>query len=162
MIRMARRIDSLSNSLAYLECIVSTRLKRITWLKRSPYGSSILRKNLFGTAELQLRRLWDKKNPPLQDAQEDDLLTRPTLAATSPARPESAKTASSPKDAPCTRQGRSSAADPRFTPHATRFTIPGSEARTPLADFFSILLEKRTGRPPSGGRPARLPGYGAD
>ena len=35
------------------------------------------------------------------------LLTRPTLAATSPARPESAKTASSPKDAPCPKQGRS-------------------------------------------------------
>ena len=35
------------------------------------------------------------------------LLTRPTLAATSPARPESAKTASSPRDAPCPKQGRS-------------------------------------------------------
>jgi len=30
------------------------------------------------------------------------------------------------------------------TPQLTlvsRFTVPGSEARTPLADFFSILLE---------------------
>ena len=35
------------------------------------------------------------------------LLTRPTLAATSPARPESAKTASSTRDVPCPRQGRS-------------------------------------------------------
>ncbi|TKS58004.1 MAG: hypothetical protein EWM73_03651 [Nitrospira sp.] len=35
------------------------------------------------------------------------LLTRPTLATTSPARPESAKTASPPKDAPCPKQGRS-------------------------------------------------------
>jgi len=35
------------------------------------------------------------------------LLTLPTLAATSPARPESAKTASSPSDAPCLKQGRS-------------------------------------------------------
>jgi hypothetical protein len=35
------------------------------------------------------------------------LLTRPTLADTSPARPESAKTASSPKDAPSPKQGRS-------------------------------------------------------
>jgi len=35
------------------------------------------------------------------------LLTRPTLATTSPARPESAKTASSPKDAPFPKQGRS-------------------------------------------------------
>jgi len=33
-----------------------------------------------------------------------------------------------------------SAADPRFTFHASRFTVPGSEARTKLADFFSILL----------------------
>ena len=32
------------------------------------------------------------------------------------------------------QQGRSSAADPRFT-------APGSDARTPLEDFFSILLE---------------------
>src|SRR6266850_4981682 len=35
------------------------------------------------------------------------LLTRPTMAATSLARPESAKTASSPRDAPCPKQGRS-------------------------------------------------------
>jgi len=35
------------------------------------------------------------------------LLTRPTLAATSPARPESAKTVSSPRDAPFHGQGRS-------------------------------------------------------
>jgi hypothetical protein len=33
-----------------------------------------------------------------------------------------------------------SAADPRFTFHASRFTVPGSEARTKLADFFSFLL----------------------
>ena len=33
-------------------------------------------------------------------------LTRPTLAATSPARPESAKTCSSPRDAPCPQQCR--------------------------------------------------------
>jgi hypothetical protein len=35
------------------------------------------------------------------------LLTHPSLAATSPARPESAKTASSPRNAPCPKQGRS-------------------------------------------------------
>ena len=29
----------------------------------------------------------------------------------------------------------------RFTFHASRFTVPGSDARTPLADFFSILIE---------------------
>jgi hypothetical protein len=38
-------------------------------------------------------------------------------------------------------QGRSSEADPRFTFHASRFTVFGSDARTMLADFFSILLE---------------------
>jgi hypothetical protein len=53
------------------------------------------------------------------------LLTRPTLAR---------------RDAPCPKQGHSSEADPRFTFHASRFTILGSEARTKLADFFSILL----------------------
>ena len=44
-----------------------------------------------------------------EDAQKGDLLTLPTLADTSPARPESAKTASSPKDAPWPKQGRSGA-----------------------------------------------------
>ena len=43
----------------------------------------------------------------MQDAQKGSLLTRPTLADISPARPESAKTASSPRDAPCPKQGRS-------------------------------------------------------
>jgi hypothetical protein len=38
------------------------------------------------------------------------------------------------------QQGRSSEADPRFTFHASRFTVFGGDARTPLADFFSILL----------------------
>jgi hypothetical protein len=56
------------------------------------------------------------------------LLTRPT-----PAR----------QDAPWLKQGRSSATDPRFTFHASRFTVPGSDAKTPLADFFSILLGAR-------------------
>jgi hypothetical protein len=54
------------------------------------------------------------------------LLTRPTSAR---------------RDAPCPKQGRNSAADPRFTFHASRFTIPESHARTLLADFFSILLK---------------------
>ena len=36
-----------------------------------------------------------------------DILTRPTPAASSPSHPESAKTASSPRDAPCSRQGHS-------------------------------------------------------
>ena len=54
------------------------------------------------------------------------LLTRPTLTR---------------RDASCPRQGRGSAVDPRFTFHASRFTVPGSDARTMLADFFSILLD---------------------
>ena len=68
------------------------------------------------------------------------LLTRPTPAVISPTHPASAKTDSSPWDAPCPKQGRRSEADPRFTFHASRFTILGSEARTKLTDFFSILL----------------------
>jgi len=54
------------------------------------------------------------------------LLTRPTLAR---------------RDAPHPMQGRSSETDCRFTFYASRFTVPGSAARTPLADFFSILLD---------------------
>ena len=44
-------------------------------------------------------------------------------------------------DAPRPKQGRSSEADPRFTFHASRFTVPESEARTLLADFFNNLLK---------------------
>jgi hypothetical protein len=84
------------------------------------------------------------------------LLTRPTLAVISPARPESAKTDSSLWDAPCPKQG-SSEADPRFTFHASRFTVLGSDTRTLLGercvlahrgrvgenrDGFSIVLER--------------------
>ena len=60
-----------------------------------------------------------------QDAQKGGLLTRPTLAR---------------QDAPCPRQGRSSAADPRFTFHASRFSLLWNEARTKLTDFLSIFL----------------------
>ena len=67
------------------------------------------------------------------------LLTRPTLAVISPSHPESAKAASSPRDAPCPKQGRSSSADPRFTFHASRFTVLGNDVRTPLADFINSL-----------------------
>jgi len=58
------------------------------------------------------------------------LLTRPTLAR---------------RDAPCPKQGRSSTADPRFTFHVLPFTVLESNARTPLADFFSILLVQLLG-----------------
>jgi hypothetical protein len=99
-----------------------------------------LRKNYCGTVKIPwLARLGQQENR-AQDAQKGGLLTRPTLAVISPARPESAKTASSPWDAPYPMQGRNSSIAPRFTFHASRFTVPVSEARTPLADFFSILL----------------------
>ena len=57
------------------------------------------------------------------------LLTRPTPAVISPARPESARAASSPRDAPCPKQVRSSAADPRFTPHVSRLLGAKRERR---------------------------------
>jgi hypothetical protein len=44
---------------------------------------------------------------------------------------------------PCRAETRlvpSKPAAPQLT-LVSRFTVPGSEARTPLADFFSILLE---------------------
>ena len=63
------------------------------------------------------------------------LLTHPTLAATSPARPESAKTASSPKDAPYPMQGRNSAADPRFTFHGS-----WERSENVAGGLFNILL----------------------
>ena len=69
------------------------------------------------------------------------LLTRPTLAASSPSRPEPAKTGLLPKDAPCPKQGLSSEADLPFTFHASRLTVLGSDARAMLADFFSIPLD---------------------
>ena len=37
-------------------------------------------------------------------------------------------------------QDRSSVVDPRFTFFASRFTLLWNDARTPLADFFSLLL----------------------
>ena len=45
------------------------------------------------------------------------------------------------QDAPFRGQGRNSATDPHFTFHASRFTLLWNDARTPLAEFFSILLE---------------------
>ncbi len=71
------------------------------------------------------------------------LLTRPTLAATSPARPESAKAASLPMDAPCPRQGRS---ERRGESYFVPYVEPLRVERTPLADFFSILLVKLYGK----------------
>ena len=47
------------------------------------------------------------------------------------------------QDALYPMQGRSSEAYPRFTFHTSRFTVFVSEARTPLAHFFSNLLRTR-------------------
>ena len=68
------------------------------------------------------------------------LLTRPTLAR---------------RDAPCPKQGRSSTADPRFTFHVLPFTVFDSDARTKLADFFSILLVQLLGTVKADTKPDR-------
>jgi len=76
------------------------------------------------------------------------LLTRPTPAATPPARPKSAKTASSPKDAPFRGRGRLSAcpaqagSERRGESYSVSYVEPLSYAKTTLADFSSILLER--------------------
>ena len=75
-----------------------------------------------------------------QDAQKGQTSQPPNPGGISPARPESANTDSSPQDASYPMQGRNSTADHRFTYHGSRFTVPGSDARTKLAVFFSILL----------------------
>jgi hypothetical protein len=94
-------------------------------------------KTLWARRNFTGLHVWDDSSTLHRMLKKARLLTRPTLAATSPARPESAKTASSPRGATYPMQGRSSETDPRFT-------VLGSEARTPLADVFSILLtEKR-------------------
>ncbi len=62
-----------------------------------------------------------------------------------------------PQDA---QKGRSARprllADPRFSFHASRVTVPVSDARTPLADFFNILLEARRACFPQGRLSHRL------
>ncbi len=73
--------------------------------------------------------VWNNRSTPRRMLKKARLLTRPTPAGTSPAHPESAKTASSPKDAPFRRQGRSSVADPRFTPHVSRLLGARRERR---------------------------------
>ena len=60
------------------------------------------------------------------------------LATTSPSRPESAKTASSPRDAPYPMQ---SCSPHRPSFHVMPFTVFESDAKTKLAGFFGILLK---------------------
>src|SRR5437773_6653749 len=87
--------------------------------------SSRLRENYIGTPERRWPCVWTIKEYTRRMLKKARLLTRPTLAR---------------RDAPYPMQGRSSEAYPRFTFHTSRFTVFGSEARTPLADFFSNLL----------------------
>ncbi len=76
------------------------------------------------------------------------LFTRSTLAATSPARPESATPGSSSEDAPSSIQGPSSETDPRFTVFGTTAQTLHGNRRVPArrgwvgekSGLFSILL----------------------
>ena len=72
------------------------------------------------------RRLFEKATLP----------TRPTLAVISPARPESAKTDSSP----LARLIPSKAAASEEARHTLRYVAPLNDVRTLPADFFSMLL----------------------
>ena len=111
----------------------------VSLLLPQPIGLALVQQAVekpFQTAEL----LGQKENTP-QDAQKGQTSHPPNPDGISPARPESANTDSSPQDAPHPMQGRSSETDYRFTFYASRFTVPGSAARTPLADFFSIRLD---------------------
>jgi len=51
--------------------------------------------------------VWDNGRTPRRMLKKTGLLTRPTLSVIPPAHPESAKTDSSPWNAPCPKQGRS-------------------------------------------------------
>ena len=93
---------------------------------------------LLQNTPLRSHAWWDQNSQ--QDAQKGQTSHPPNPGGISPSRPEFANTDSSPQDAPYPMQGRNSAADHRFTFHASRFTVPGSDARTKLAVFFSILL----------------------
>ena len=79
-------------------------------------------KTLWARRNFTGLHVWDDSSTLHKMLKKARLLTHPTLAR---------------RDAPYPMQGRSSETDPRFT-------VLGSEARTPLADVFSILLtEKR-------------------
>jgi hypothetical protein len=67
------------------------------------------------------------------------VLTRAAPASISPALPPIASQSLS-RDAPLRRQGRS---ERRGDAYSVRYVGPLSEVRSPLADFFSILLGRR-------------------
>jgi len=68
---------------------------------------------------------WDNGSTPCRMHKKARLLTRPTPPATSPARLESAKTASSPRDRliPCKAATPRMTLVSRFTPHVSRFLL---------------------------------------
>ena len=109
---------------------VGINRKGSTWEMETPVQSSgaissRLQKTSMGAPKFHWPARIGQQENRAQDAQKGQTSHPPTLAR---------------QDAPCLWQGRSSEAGPRFTFHASRFTVPGSDARTPLADFFSILL----------------------
>jgi hypothetical protein len=65
------------------------------------------------------------------------VLTHPPPAATSPARPESAETASSPRDSPYLDKA---AGEKATEAYLRRYVEEGFEPRTTLRNFFSTLL----------------------
>ena len=65
------------------------------------------------------------------------LLTHPTLAASSPSRPEPAKTGLLPKDAPFRRQGRSK----RRGEQLSRMSRPLCDGRVPLSSMMHHRIE---------------------
>ena len=73
------------------------------------------------------------------------LLTRPTLAVISPARPESAKTDSSPWDAPCPKQGRSDRAK-MILPSLLVYVVQDGPESPPLRASNEGLLRPRVAR----------------
>ena len=84
--------------------------------------------NHCSTAELREPiRLGQEENTPAGCSKSPDF---------SPTQPRRAKTRRSAGKAAAPRL------IPRFTFYASRFTAAGSEAKTKLADFFSILLDK--------------------
>ena len=75
-----------------------------------------------------------------------ELLTRPTLATISPARPESAKTASPPRNAPFPKQGRSDLSflrDGWDDPHCARRSHPPTHWQIVLTHPTLRLLRNR-------------------
>src|SRR6266850_4265870 len=64
-------------------------------------------KTLWARRNFTDPHVWGDRRTLRRMLKKSRLLTRPTLAVISPARPESAGTASSPRDAPSPKQGRS-------------------------------------------------------